>query len=675
MPNSAATLYAKWTNSGGGHDLAFAFVTDHEGPEDWTLPSGQADLLAGQQVDLETGYTHDGWTFNGWFTDEAGIEPAPDPYTMPNTAATLYAKWTGNDYKVTYVVTGDVPNSYTAPSETTENHAGDTINVAVLPDTTTDWKGYSFAGWTYGVVYGGEGQPTSFTMPAEDVIITGVWTANAHTVHYIFKSASTVPETGWTPYDETHSFAQTVTLPAAPDIPGWTFRAWVYNNTELQPGATFTMPDEDVTISAWWNTPTAYNITFHAKDDVKPDSWQLPTIAAQYPGHVIDLSTISIPQYDAWTFNGWSYATGPIFTDEEAKSIIMPNGNLDLYANWAAGNTFTLSFDFVTGYEADEEWLPEAISGLTEDEPVVLTTEYNHAGWTFDGWYADNNGNTKVTSPYTMPASSTTLYAKWTPVNYNISYTIGHGENDNSNPDTYTVASLPITIADATPDAGYTFEGWTSVKLGITTAAKGVQIPENTTGEVDLTAVFTPINYAISYTVTHYTANTNPTTYTVADLPITIVAPELEPGYAFDGWTSAALEITEPQTTTTIPPGKTGPIDFVASVRPLDGTAYSITYKDGNEATLGTGGDLSGITGEQVTIPGITIVEGQVQGSPTQSFTGYAFDSTNANNVLYGTISGDGALSLVAYYKLIDYNLSYTIGHGETTTPTPTPTL
>ena len=52
-----------------------------------------------------------------------------------------------------------------------------------------------------------------------------------------------------------------------------------------------------------------------------------------------------------------------------------------------------------------------------------------------------------------------TLYAKWTPVTYKISYELDGGTNASANPTTYTIESDTITLT-APQKEGFAFGGW-----------------------------------------------------------------------------------------------------------------------------------------------------------------------------------------------------------------------
>jgi uncharacterized repeat protein (TIGR02543 family) len=91
MPSQATILYAKWTinqytitfNSNGGTSVT-AITQDF-----------------GTAVTAPTDPTRSNYTFAGWFSNE-GLTTAYTFNTMPSASITLYAKWTGNAYSISY---------------------------------------------------------------------------------------------------------------------------------------------------------------------------------------------------------------------------------------------------------------------------------------------------------------------------------------------------------------------------------------------------------------------------------------------------------------------------------------------------------------------------------------------------------------------------------------------
>lgn len=86
---------------------------------------------------------------------------------------------------------------------------------------------------------------------------------------------------------------------------------------------------------------------------------------------------------------------------------------------------------------------------------ITLQTP-SKTGYTFDGWYTQSSGGTKVSNTYT-PAGNVTLYAHWTNVNYTLTINPNGGiwNNTTSNSTKTGTTNSKLSIANPTPK-GYT---------------------------------------------------------------------------------------------------------------------------------------------------------------------------------------------------------------------------
>ena len=127
-------------------------------------------------------------------------------------------------------------------------------------------------------------------------------------------------------------------------------------------------------------------------------------------------------------------------------------------------------------------------------------------GYDFGGWY-DNASFTgsAVTSIAAGTTGDKTLYAKWTPTTYTITYDLGGGTVASTNPTTYTIESAAITLVNPTR-TGYTFAGWTGT--GLDAATQTVTIAHGSTGNRTYTATFAPDPAHFSVSGDEYTIHT-----------------------------------------------------------------------------------------------------------------------------------------------------------------------
>ena len=242
--------------------------------------------------------TRTGYTFAGW-------TPAI-PETMPAENLTIKAKWTVNQYTLTFDTDG---GSAIAPI--TQDY-GTAVTAPADPTRT----GYTFAGWTPEI-------PAA--MPAEDLTIKAKWTVNTYTIAYDLDGgtaegnpASYTVESG------------AITL-AEPTKPGYTFTGWSGTDLEGADNRSVTIPagsTGDRSYTAHWQVNTVYStLRFETRGGTA-----LATLALPY-GSRVDL-TKYVPTREGFAFTGW-------YTDREltqrVTSLTLTNSTV-VYAGW---NPFT----------------------------------------------------------------------------------------------------------------------------------------------------------------------------------------------------------------------------------------------------------------------------------------------------------------------------------------------
>lgn len=111
--------------------------------------------------------TKDGFIFDGWFWDNGTFEVPFTANLLLDTPIeddlTVYAKWTINQYTITFN-----SNQGTAVSSITQDYG-----TTVIQPTDPTREGYTFDGW-----YSDAGLTQAYTfstMPAEDITLYGRW--------------------------------------------------------------------------------------------------------------------------------------------------------------------------------------------------------------------------------------------------------------------------------------------------------------------------------------------------------------------------------------------------------------------------------------------------------------------------------------------------------------------
>ena len=153
------------------------------------------------------------------------------------------------------------------------------------------------------------------------------------------------------------------------------------------------------------------------------------------------------PSKENHTFAGWY--NGDEKFDFDANTTNAPNV-LNLVAKWDI-NQYTVKFVSDHGSFADQTI--EYGKLIETDKLTIPPVE----GFTFDGWYADDIHYTTKFNFSTPITSNTTVYAKWTAKDYEVSFITEHGKTPTSQNVKYNgTATNPGELTEE----GYTFDDW-----------------------------------------------------------------------------------------------------------------------------------------------------------------------------------------------------------------------
>ena len=149
------------------------------------------------------------------------------------------------------------------------------------------------------------------------------------------------------------------------------------------------------------------------------------------------------PTKENYTFAGWYNG------NEKFDFTTVPTGDVTLTAKWDI-NQYTVKF--VSDYGSFADQTIEHGKPIDTDKLTIPQVE----GFTFDGWYADENRT--IEFDFTKPiTSNTTVYAKWTAKDYEVSFVTEHGNAPASQNVPYNeTADDPGKLSAE----GYTFIGW-----------------------------------------------------------------------------------------------------------------------------------------------------------------------------------------------------------------------
>ncbi len=383
------------------------------------------------------------YTLAGW--NARPDVPTPQYSTSDNincsaNSLTLYAVYT-TDLTLSFDTKGgSTVSSMTKNARVSYNKLAETL-VFDISGVQPTKVGYVFAAWEDS---DGTRYATGNTyQTAADATLTAIW-AEGKTVNVFASNNKHGTVTGGGSY----ALDDQVTVTATPKE-GYQFVVWVENNREVSNAAnyTFTIKGNHLLFAGF--SPIRYGIVYKLNGGAFDGTYE-----SEYSYGVAMILPTNLSK-TGYTFAGWytqENCTGDAITKIAADTM----GRMTFYAKWVI-NTYSVEFD-----TADKSTAPDAQNieyGSTVTKPTDPTTE----GYTFDGWYADADFTTAWNFADDTVAANTTLYAKWTPKIYTITW-VNEDDTELEKDEAVPYDSMPSYNGTPTKagDAqySYTFAGW-----------------------------------------------------------------------------------------------------------------------------------------------------------------------------------------------------------------------
>ena len=254
-------------------------------PTGGTVSASATSATAGTTVKL-TANPAEGYTLDYFTLDGARING--DTFIMPARNVEVSAVFTANAYSITVVQ----PTNGTVSASATFATAGTTIEL-----TATPAEGYTL---DYFTLDGARINGDTFIMPARNVEVSAVFTANAYSITVVQPTGGTVSASKLSAF-----FGEAVELTAVPDE-GYELSHYVVNGAANN-GGTFTMPARDVIVTAVFTKVAEPSVNLALNATVYYSNKKYPDYAKNGPQHAFD-GKMSDPEADKWHasgINGW----------------------------------------------------------------------------------------------------------------------------------------------------------------------------------------------------------------------------------------------------------------------------------------------------------------------------------------------------------------------------------
>ncbi len=238
------TLYSKWTalptysvsfNANGGSSV-----------------SAINNVTEGHLISEPISPTRNGYTFVNWYSDSDLNNIWDFSNNTVSSNEMLFAKWTANQYNITFFAGGGLTSTPTTKNVTFGSTYGDLA--------TTSKNGHSFAGWWTG--YDGTGTEittSSIVNTASDLSLYAKWNTNQYTVTFDAQGGSVSSSTKIVSFLSTYG-----TLPT-PTRTGYSFVGWwtdIEGSGTKVTSSTYNYTSSSHTIYAKWSSIGSLDLTF-----------------------------------------------------------------------------------------------------------------------------------------------------------------------------------------------------------------------------------------------------------------------------------------------------------------------------------------------------------------------------------------------------------------------------
>ena len=281
------------------------------------------------------------------------------------------------------------------------------------PAGTPRKLGYTFRGWK-AMEEGAEPPYSEQTFPYRlDVttVFEASFKANTYAVTYDALGGTVLayaPKSG--------TYDALFTLPLATKT-GYTFLGWqdekdnkyLYATTSPQFLWKYTAPMQFTALYSAKEYSIEYNLNSGTNNSQNPETYTI-----EYPEITLENATRT-----GYTFAGW-YKNADFSGDPVEKISTGTYGDITLYAKWEVTD-YSITYELNGGTNAEENLRYTEYTILSE---TIALADPTREGYTFAGWYQTKDcSGTKITEIEQGSVGNLTLYAKWTPNTYSVTYT------------------------------------------------------------------------------------------------------------------------------------------------------------------------------------------------------------------------------------------------------------
>ena len=522
---ATVTLYAQW------RPWTYHVNYHPNGATEGTVePSPQTFGTVGTISD--NGFSEDGWTFLRWNTeaDGSGEDFFPGQSilnlcTEDDALFDLYAIWDVGEYTVSYDANGG--EGKMDPSTHVYGKA------KKLTKSSFTRTGYEFEHWATspdgtGEAYSDEQEVVNLTdVDGAEIPLFAQWDPVSYAVHYDSNGGSGTTTSSFHVYDVPKNLTPNGFTKADCRFTGWNTEpdgtGEPYADSQEVVNLASTEGAEVTLYAQWEEIPASelirYTIVYEA-NGADSGSMEPSSHTVGFP------STLSANAYGKTgsLFAGWNTepdGSGAAYSNrqrvdfqvEESGAVIV------LYAQWDP-----VSYDVVydgNGSDGGQTW------GVTlefDEEGAVAENGFTRTGYSYVKWNTEPDGSgtdysagDRILRWSDESGSVITLYAQWTPIEYDVAYAGGEADSGETESSHHVYDEPKPLTENGYGRTGYTFAGWMEEGASQRTFTDGQEVVNLTATDGDtvvLEALWAPIAYFVSYDANGGEGKMDPSTHT-----------------------------------------------------------------------------------------------------------------------------------------------------------------
>ncbi len=419
MSNNTKTVYAVWELQ--------EYIAKFD-PNGGTYDSGdvtEKPVKFGKEITsdgISTPNAPAGKDFAGWALSKTATQADASLGNMTEDGVTVYAVWKTKSYPATFDANG---GEFDGGAATVSKNVEYGTEIDSDSISTPTREGYEHLGWS--TTKDATTPDTSLgNMTENGATVYAVWKEIEKTVTFDanggdFADGATTEMTY--AYGEDMDVAEV----SVPEKEGYEFLGWSFDKdadtatTDKDSGSLGKVADKKAeTAYAIWEAVDV-DVTFDANGGKWSDGSDEKEAEAPYGSDPSDVYPEENPTKPGKTFLGW--------VDEDGNTVdkIDNVDGLKLFASWGdVKYTVTYYYDKDNDGEADKYKTQEYNYGDTIKLPSDPEIEgFDFVAWE---WYTDNNEDSKISQPETMPEQNLIVLSTWEAKTYEVTFTLNGGK-------------------------------------------------------------------------------------------------------------------------------------------------------------------------------------------------------------------------------------------------------